>query len=74
MREVTSETAGDPAAEGVAQECEPAWHAPREGGGGEDEEELRGVEAEVVGEGGGGVGVAAAEEVLGGVLVGCAVG
>ncbi|KFY83110.1 hypothetical protein V500_10167 [Pseudogymnoascus sp. VKM F-4518 (FW-2643)] len=57
------EAGRDAAAEGVPEETEALWDAPGERGGGEHEEELGGVEAEVVGEGGGGVGVAAPEEV-----------
>lgn len=65
VREVGCEAGRDAAAEGVAEEAEAGGDAPGEGGGGEHEEELRGVEAEVVGEGGGVVGVAAPKEVLG---------
>lgn len=55
---------GDGAAEGVAQQVEGVVAGPaRRGGGGEREEDLRGVEAGVVGEVEGRVGVAAAEEV-----------
>lgn len=66
VREVGCETGRDAAAEGVAEQAEPLWDAPGEGGGGEHEQELGGVEAHIVWEGGGGVGVAAPEEVLGG--------